>query len=63
MVAHDLLNKFSAIVGYCDLLGKITEPGTECARRLALIHDTAESAANELKEHQLKAEADMRKTG
>ena len=63
MVAHDLVNKLAAIVGHCDLLGEMTEPGTEYARRLAKIRGIAESAVNELNEHRRKIEAEKRKAG
>ncbi len=52
MVAHDLVNKLSDIVGHCDLLNEMTEQGTEYARRLAIIKDLAKSAAKELAEHE-----------
>ncbi len=61
MVAHDLVNKLSAIVGHCDLLIEETEQGTEHARRLTLIRDTANTAAKELKEHQRQLEVEMRR--
>lgn len=52
LVAHHLVNKLSAIIGHCDLLSADAEQGTECAKRLALIHDLAKSAAKELTDHQ-----------
>lgn len=40
LLAHDLVNKVSIILGYCDLL--IEEPaGPKTAARLRMIHDTA----------------------
>jgi hypothetical protein len=47
-LAHDMLNKLSVIVGLCDLVSAEAEPGTECAARLAAIHDTAKSLAQEV---------------
>lgn len=63
MVAHDLVNKLSAIVGHCDLLIEITERDPEYARRLTLIRDIAKAAAEELAEHQRKLAAETRKAG
>jgi hypothetical protein len=63
MVAHDLINQFSDIIGHCDLLIEETEQGTEHARRLTLIRDIAKGAAKELAEHQRQLEAETRKAG
>jgi hypothetical protein len=60
MVAHNLVNQLSAIVGHCDLLIEITEQGTEPARRLALIREIATAATVELTEHQRQLRADAR---
>jgi len=57
MVEHDLRNKLSVIIGNCDRLSEITEKNTEHARRLAVIHDAAESIVKELTEHQRNMEA------
>ena len=61
MVAHDMVNKLSAIVGHCDLLIEMTTAKTEHARRLVMIRELAESAATELKEHQRNIEAQRRR--
>jgi DNA-binding FrmR family transcriptional regulator len=58
MVAHDLLNKLSAIVGQCDLLNEVIEQGTDCASRLAAIRDIADAAVKELIEHQRRLQAE-----
>ena len=64
MFAHELLNKMGAIVSRCELLNERTEQGTEYARQLAVIRGIAESAVNELIEHQRRAEAnETRKAG
>jgi light-regulated signal transduction histidine kinase (bacteriophytochrome) len=52
LVAHNLVNKLSAIIGHCDLLSQNAAQGTECAQRLGMIHDLAKSAAKELTDHQ-----------
>jgi hypothetical protein len=51
IVAHNLVNKLSAIIGQCDLLSEKVEEGTESAKRLVMIHDLAKSAARELTDH------------
>jgi len=55
MLAHDMLNKLSVIVGLCELVSAEAEPGTECAARLATIQDTAKSLAQEV----IKSECQM----
>lgn len=52
LLAHRLVDKLSVIIGYCDLASEEAEPGSECAKRLELIHDVAADMANELSEHQ-----------
>lgn len=52
LVAHNLVNKLSAIIGHCDLLSQNAAEGTECAQRLNMIHDLAKSAAKELTDFQ-----------
>jgi hypothetical protein len=61
VVAHDVVNKLSAIIGFCDLLKeRVEEHDAECAKRLGLIHDLAQSAAKELVEHQNQRPATVR---
>lgn len=57
MLAHDLLNKLSVIVGLCELVSAEAEPGTECATRLAAIQDTAKSLAREVVKRQCQLSA------
>ena len=59
MAAHNLTNKLSNIIGYCDLLIEKTEPGTDQARRLMAIREIAGTAVKELAEHQRQAETEM----
>ena len=56
MVAHDLLDKWSVVIGHCDLLNEIIEPNTEQARRLKIIRGIAMTAVEELEERQRTAE-------
>jgi hypothetical protein len=51
IVAHNLVNKLSAIIGVGDLLRENAEEGTESAKRLVMIHELATSAAKELTDH------------
>ena len=60
LLAHDLVNKLTAIIGYCDLLIEKAEEETECAKRLRLIHNLAKSAAKELAEHQCQLSSVVR---
>ena len=60
-LAHDLVNKLSAIVGFCQLLTeKAGQQDSERLNRLSVIHDLAQSAAKHLTEHQCELLAVMR---
>jgi hypothetical protein len=52
LFAHHLIDKLSTIVGSCDLASEHTEPGTEYAKHIALIRETAKEMARELVVHQ-----------
>ena len=52
LFAHHLINKLSTIVGSCDLASEQVEPGTEYAKHLAFIRNTAKQIARELIVHQ-----------
>lgn len=62
MVAHYMISKLGAIIGYCDLLIETTEKGTEQAHRLGMIREIAETAVQEMVEHQRQVEAEALKT-
>jgi hypothetical protein len=54
-LAHDLVNKLSTIIGFCDLFAEKAErqgQDEECARWLAIIREQAESGAKHLADHQ-----------
>jgi hypothetical protein len=51
MMAHDLVNSLSVIVGNCDLLKGFDQPA-EAIDRLSRIRDTATQMAETLREHQ-----------
>jgi hypothetical protein len=64
LLAHDLVNKLSIIIGCCDLLIEEAQPFSQSAARLGLIHDAAECMAMKLNEHQCKlSEATRKKAG
>ena len=52
LFAHHLINKLSTIVGSCDLASEQVEPGTEYAKHLAFIRNTAKQIAREIIVHQ-----------
>jgi hypothetical protein len=63
LLAHALLNKLSAIVGYSDLLLEKVEKEegeTECVKRLKIIHALAASAAKDLSDHQCQLSSVVR---
>jgi hypothetical protein len=51
MLAHEMLNKLSVIVGSCDLLGEL-ETLADGARHVTRIREAAESMAERLGTHQ-----------
>ncbi|HUA15387.1 MAG TPA: hypothetical protein VMG31_08810 [Verrucomicrobiae bacterium] len=64
MLAHDLINRLSIIVGYCDLLAEESKEKAEpaCRERIHLIREVAQAAAAELGKHQCKLESIMRES-
>jgi hypothetical protein len=48
MLAHDLVNRFAVIVGYCDLLLEEVSEDPKRSRRLLVMRDVARSAAEKL---------------
>ena len=52
LLEHRLIDGLTVIVGSCDLLGAEVEAGSEFAKRLALIRDTAKQMAKELQQEQ-----------
>jgi hypothetical protein len=61
LLAHDLLNKLTTILGACELLKDKAESDPECMRRLLTIKDTAKSIATDLQQHQCHLEDAVRK--
>ncbi len=48
MLAHDMINRFAVIVGYCDLLLEQPPADPKVSKRLLLMREIAKSAAGEL---------------
>ena len=61
MVAHYVISKLGAIIGFCDLLIETTPEGTEQAQQLGMIRAVAETATNEMVEHQRRVKAETQK--
>ena len=49
VLAHDLLNRLSVIIGNCDLATERIQAGSDFAIRLAAIRNAAEAMTSELK--------------
>ena len=62
LLAHDLVNKLAVIIGYCELLDKNVELGSECAKRLVLIRKVAEVMAEEVNQHQCEISDAIRRS-
>ncbi len=60
-LAHDLVNKLSVIVGYCDLMKETAATDPDCAKRLLIVSDLAKRMARELQDHQCQVELAMEK--
>ena len=60
LLAHRLVDKLSIIIGHCDLVSEEVEPGSECAKRLELIHSVAAEMAKELSVHQCRVSEAVR---
>lgn len=52
ILAHNLINKLTAIIGGCELLEEESEASSACVKRLQLIRDVAKSMADDLRQHQ-----------
>ncbi len=54
LLAHDLINKLTTILGACELLKDKAADDVECMRRLHTIQETAKSIATVLQQHQCR---------
>lgn len=52
MLAHDLVNKLSVIIGCCDLFTDLGRPDPVGEKQIQLIRDTAKSMAERLSHEQ-----------
>ena len=60
LLAHELVNKVSIIIGFCELL--VSDPtGPKSAERLETIHNTAKGMAERINAHQCRLAAAIRK--
>jgi len=51
MLAHDLVNRMSVIVGYCDLSEEEPKDESKRSQNIRAIRKIAQSAAEELQDH------------
>ena len=62
MLAHEMINRLSVIVGDCDLMGTKISADSECAKRLSAIRERARVMAAELNRRQCELQGLMRTT-
>lgn len=62
VLAHNLVNRLSVIIGCCDLIDEGSELTPEDANRLATIRNVAKLMAEELNEHQSELAAVVSKS-
>jgi hypothetical protein len=62
LVAHDLINKLSVIIGHCDLLEEEEPEDSACLDRLRRIRDIAKGMAIGLHEHECHVDAATKST-
>ncbi len=62
MLAHEMINRLSVIIGNCDLVGTKIPADSECSKRLAAIRESARIMAAELNRHQCELNGLMRTT-
>jgi hypothetical protein len=61
VVSHEMISKFSAIIGNCDLITEAADRSMQ-AKRLSVIREIAETAVKALVEHQRQVEAEFERT-
>lgn len=62
MVAHDMINKFAAIIGQCDLQQEKAGLGAEYVGWINRIRNLAAKAVEDLKEHQSQVSRETSKS-
>jgi hypothetical protein len=62
ILAHEMINKLTIIVGHCDLLKESTPEDSHCLERLRAIGEVAKSMADELNRHQCHLDTMFRTT-
>lgn len=61
-LAHDLINRLSIVVGYCDLLGDEMLESIVRQKHLHYIRESAKAMAEDLKRHQCQIDTTVRET-
>lgn len=62
MLAHEMINRLSVIIGNCDVVSAKAQTDSECAKRLLAIRESARVMAEELNKHQCELNVLMRTT-
>ena len=62
MLAHEMINRLSVIVGNCDLMTEKAKADSECAKRLSAIRESARCMVTELNRHQCELQGLLRTT-
>jgi len=62
MLAHEMINRLSVIIGNCDLMNEKAKADSECVKRLSAIRDSAQSMVTELNRHQCELQGLLRTT-
>ncbi len=62
ILAHELINKLSTIIGNCELVSERAPADPECVKRLSIIEETARGMAAELNKRQCELTVLLRTT-
>jgi hypothetical protein len=62
LLAHEMINRLSVIIGNCDLAESRIPADSECLKRLCAIRESARTMVVELNRHQCELQGLMRTT-
>lgn len=62
MLAHEMINRLSVIIGSCDIVGAKIPADSDCVKHLLAIRESARVMAAELGRHQCELNGLMRTT-
>lgn len=62
LLAHEMINRLSVIIGNCDLMNQKAKVDAECAKRLSAIRESAHCMVVELSRHQCELNGLLRTT-